>query len=294
MADALGTTGTVLSTAAPLLNAVPYVGPILSAAATIGGGIMQTSAAKKQAAQAAKVRDEALRTGKQPLRPEFAQRLRMDKMLAQAGLAGLPLYQEKLDERLSNSVRSVREQSNSGAGTLAAVSALTGAENDQLRELMIQDAAVKQELQKRVGDTNWDIGVKERGLEDIRDAQKREGLTAAAALENAATYNKQQGIKSILGAVGTAATGLTANAQPALPIETKTGKMDIQDNQATPDATQSKVLLPPTEIGGELSPEQAAQLTQEMNALLMKGNLTADELTKVKQYRELLKGYSTQ
>ncbi len=160
----------------------------------------------------------------------------------------------------------------------------------------------------KVGQTNWDIGEKERQLEDKRDLVKQQGLTAASALENAATYNKQGAANTILGAIGSTAASLGAQSINN-PNTTKTvtpnalppvGSLGINGNTDSPDNTafnsptdNSTVALPQANISG-LAPDQAAQITTQMNALLSKGNLTAEEQAQLKQYRDLLKGYSTQ
>ncbi len=213
MADYSGqqTAGTVIKSVAPALNAVPYVGGLLSMAATIGGGALEADAAKKQAAQAEKIRQDALRLKTQPLRPEFQQKKNMDMAAYLAGFPGYEQMKLALGEDLANSIRSIHESSPSGAAAVTAIAAVQRQKEKAMTDLGVKNAMFKTDALNQLGNTVWNIGEKQRQLEDIRDKQKAEGLTAANAFDAAATYNKMGGINKILGAVGSTATSLTKN-----------------------------------------------------------------------------------
>jgi len=213
MADGAGTAGTALKTISPMLGAIPVFGQVASMATGLIGGALEAGAAQRQAAQAEKARKEALQTQTQALRPEFTQKLRADQM---AALSGLPNYDQALaniQANTANQVRTIRESSPTGESTLAAISAALGKENEATRATDALDAQYRADLNKDVRNTMWSIGKEGRYLEDIRDQQKREGLSAAAALENAATYNKQNAANKILGSIGSTAAGLANNYQ---------------------------------------------------------------------------------
>lgn len=212
MADGYSTAGAVLKTASPILSAIPYVGPIISGIASIGGGLLEQQGAKKQAEQAERMRKDALNTEKQPLRSEFIQKQNMDKMLALQGLPGFNQYNQLVDDATASSMRAIRESSGSGAQTLAAISAANGLANENKMKLMLQNAAAQQNNIKALGDTTWNIGEKQRGLEDIRDTQRAQGLQSAAAMENAATFNKLNATKGIIGGISGAASQIGNNA----------------------------------------------------------------------------------
>lgn len=212
MANAEGTAGSVLKTAAPLLNFVPYVGPLISAGASIGGGLLEQDAAKKQQEQAARAREAALKTPVQQIRPEFIQKQNMDKMLALSGLPAYDQYVAQTDADVAKNARAIRESSGSGAQTLAAISAATGLANEAKQKLQMTDANARLTALKSLGDTTWNIGEKQRSLEDIRDRMKAEGLQGATALENAATFNKINAAKGIIGGISQGVNQLGANA----------------------------------------------------------------------------------
>lgn len=192
---------------------IPYIGPAVSAIGGIVGGVLEGEEAKKQAEQAARARKEAMGLKPDALNPEFRQSLQSAKMAELSGLPGLGLWKEQLGQKSANNLRAILESSPSGAATLAAMSAAVGQENQALNQLGLSDMAYKAERNKEVRDALWQTGLQKRGLEDRRDVWKREGLNAAAALENAATYNKVNSIDKIIGSVTSTASSLTANAQ---------------------------------------------------------------------------------
>lgn len=213
MADSLGTAGAVVSSISPALSAIPYVGGILSAAGTVAGGLMQQAAAKKQAAQAAKIRQDALNTQKQGLRPEFLAKKRMDEMGYLSGLPGYNLAKENIDEDAASNLRAIRDGSPNGTATAAAVAAGLELGNKANRELDIKNAEYKAGKLNDVGTTEWAIGEKQRDLENIRDMQRKEGLTAASAMENASTANKMNAANTITGALTSTVASLGKTAQ---------------------------------------------------------------------------------
>lgn len=213
MADGLGTAGGVISAVSPALSAIPVAGAFLSAAGSIAGGLMQSAAAKKQAAQAEKIRKDALSAKTQALRPEFLSKKRMDNMAYLSGLPGYGLAKENIDEQAATNLRAIRENSPTGAATVSAISSALQLGNKANRELDINNAEFRAKKLSDVGNTEWAIGEKQRQLEDIRDQTKREGLTAASAMENAATANKMNAANTITGAITSTATSLGKTAQ---------------------------------------------------------------------------------
>lgn len=211
MADGVGAAGTALKTISPMLGAIPVFGQVASMATGLIGGALEANAAQRQAQQAERARKDALATQKQAIRPEFLQKYRADQM---AALNGLPNYEQALGNiqaNTANQVRTIRESSPTGEATLAAISAALGQENAATRDLSGADAQYRAGLEKDARGTLWNLGEQERYLENIRDSQKREGLAAAGALENAATYNKQNAANKILGSIGSTAAGLANN-----------------------------------------------------------------------------------
>ena len=88
-----------------------------------------------------------------------------------------------------------------------------GQENQALNQLSIADSEFRQDAAKTVGEDLWNLGLQKRGNEDRRDQWKREGLTAAAALENAATYNKQNAYNKILGGISAGVGGIARGVE---------------------------------------------------------------------------------
>lgn len=208
----LNTAADITSGVGGIASVIPIAGPIISAGAGIASGIMKGIAAKKQAAQAALVRQQALDAQKQTLRPEFLQAQRMRQMSVLAGLPGYDLASNALDANTAAAVRSIRESSPDGGSTLAAISAAIGQQNAAQNQLSIKNSEYKAgQFDKLTGDT-WNIGEQQRGLEDRRDLIQKQGLQAASALENASTYNKQNGFDTITGAIGSTASALSSYA----------------------------------------------------------------------------------
>ena len=207
-----GGVGTGLKTVSPILNAVPFVGGILSGVGTAVGGLLESDAAKRQALQAERVRQQALRTKAQQLQPEFLQKLKMDEMAALGGIPGLDIHKQALEAQNADTARAIRESSPNGAATLAAMAATNGLENQSLNELMAKNEAYKAGALKDVGETVKGIGGEKQSLQDKADAVKARGLQAASALEAASTYNKQNAINKMLGAATSTIGSLTKNA----------------------------------------------------------------------------------
>lgn len=212
MADGTQTAATAIKTITPMLGMIPGIGQVASVAGGIIGGVLENDVANNQAAQAEKMRKEALRTQTQALRPEFAQAERIRKMQALQGLQGKEQIAENIDENIAANLRSIKESSPQGATATAAISALVNKANAQKRELGIKDAQIKYDATGKLADTKWDMGLQQRGLEDRRDLQRTQGLTAASAMENAATANKMNATNKIIGSVTSTATALTKNA----------------------------------------------------------------------------------
>ena len=174
--EAEGTAGNVIGAVSPALSAIPYVGTILSAAGGIASGLLKQSAAKKQAEQAERMRKEALATQKQKIRPEFAEKQRLEKMSYLAGLPALEQSKKTLEENTASNLRAIREYSPNGAATLAAISAGLSAQGAASNKLSIENAQYKAGQLDKIGSTSWAIGEKQRQLEDIRDKQMATGL----------------------------------------------------------------------------------------------------------------------
>jgi hypothetical protein len=213
MADGLGTAGKVVSGVSPVLGVVPYVGPLLSAVGSLAGGLMQSAAAKKQAAQAAKIRKDALGTQTEPLRSEFLKKKRIDEMGYLSGLPAYELAKSDIKDTAASNLRAIRESSASGSSTVNAISAALAMGDKAQMGLDIKNAEYKAGKLGDVGNTEWAIGEKQRQLEDLRDQQKKEGLTAASAFENAATANKMNAVNTITGALGATAASIGKTAQ---------------------------------------------------------------------------------
>lgn len=211
MADGEATAGSVIKSVSPALSAIPFVGSALSAIGTFAGGMLEQDAAKKQAAQAEKIRQEALRTKAQQLQPEFLQKLKMDEMAALGGIPGLDLHKQALEAKNADTARAIRESSPNGAATLAAMAATKGLENQSLSELMAKNEAYKAGALKDVGETVKGIGGEKQSLQDKADIVKRQGLQAASAFDAASTYNKQNAINKMLGAATSTVGSLTKN-----------------------------------------------------------------------------------
>lgn len=215
MADGVGTAGNVISTVAPMTSAIPIAGPIISGALGLVGGILQKTAAEKQADQAAQIRKDALATEKQALRPEFLRSMRIRKMQALQGMPGKDLAELGLDEDIAANIRGIKESSPQGATATAAISALLNRANAQKRNIQQQDAQFRYDATGKVADTEWELGNQQRGLEIAQINQRNQGLTAAAGMENAAMANDMTGNNTILGSISSTASSLANNARPA-------------------------------------------------------------------------------
>ena len=208
-----GQVGSTISAVSPALAAIPYVGPILSAAGTIAGGALQASEAKKQAQRAQDLRTQGRNIAKEPLREEYLQSLRSAKFQEQAGLPAAELWKNYLDSRLAGQARAIRESSPSGQATLEALSMAYGQNANSLNDLAIKNAGFRSGAQKDVRDMLWGVGGEQRKLE-LEQTRKRENLYAGAnALENAATANKMNAVNQITGAIGSTGTAIANNIQ---------------------------------------------------------------------------------
>jgi len=212
MADGYKTAGNVLSMASPMLNAVPYIGPLLSMGASIGGGLLEQKAAKEQAAQADKMRRDALNLKPEKISKYYTDKLRADKMAALSGLPGYGLAKNAIDANIATGLRAGAESSESGAQRLALASALIGTGNKSLNDLSMADAEFKAGLQKEARGTMQMLGDKEYQQQLIRDEWKQRGLEGASAMENAATANRIGALNKIMGAVASTGTSLLNQA----------------------------------------------------------------------------------
>lgn len=211
MADAQGTAGSVIKGVAPVLNAVPYVGPLLSMAASIGGGALEASAAKKQAEQAAKLRKQtdAMQPGQ--LQPEYYKKFQGDQALALGGLPGIDLYKDWLAQNMATNMRGIKENSANGASAVNAISLALGGQNAAINKLGMSDAEYRAKYNDAALSDLWNLGDKKQALVDANNERKKLGYAQANNLEAAATGNKQTAWNTILGSIGSTATELTKN-----------------------------------------------------------------------------------
>jgi hypothetical protein len=193
------------------LGAVPFVGPVLSSLASIGSGALQADAARKQAAQAANIRQQAMATQKEAIRPEYLAALHMSQMKALGGLPGMNEYQGNLGQELADQIRYIRMAAPGGNQALAAMSKAVAGRSAAFNQLQGQDMAYRSAAQGDVAKTLWDVGTQQRGLETYRVTQRNAGLTAASAMENAAMLNKQRGIDTALAGTAGGANQVTDN-----------------------------------------------------------------------------------
>ena len=188
-----------------------WLAPIIGLGTNLVGGMLEKGEAAKQAAQAQKVRQQALKTKAQAIQPEYLQKLRMDNMAALSGIPGLDIQKQALEAQNANTSRAIRESSPNGAATLAAMAAAKGLENQSLNDLMAKNEAFKANALKEVGETVKGIGAEKQSLQDKADVVKMKGLQAASALDAASTYNKQNAINKMLGAATSTVGALTKN-----------------------------------------------------------------------------------
>lgn len=201
MADGEGTAGTVIKDVSPALGLIPIAGPILSTAASIGGGLLQADSASKQADEAKRIRANALATPKENLRPEYLASLHMARMKALSGLPGIETDKGDLAQQLADQIRYIRMAAPGGNAALSAMGRASANNSASLRGLQAKDAEFRSNALTDVGNTLWNTGDKQRDLEVAQRVQRNQGLTAASAMENAAQFNKQRGIDTILGGI---------------------------------------------------------------------------------------------
>lgn len=203
--------GKGLKASSSLFGLVPYVGPLLSMAASIGGGALEASAAKKQAEQAAKLRKQtdAMQPGQ--LQPEYYKKFVGDQALALGGLPGIDLYKDWLAGNMATNMRSIKENSPNGASAVNAISLALGGQNAAINKLGMADAEYRAKYNDAALSDLWNIGDKKQALVDANIERKKLGYAQANNLEAAATGNKQTAWNTILGSIGSTATELTKN-----------------------------------------------------------------------------------
>lgn len=194
-----------------LAGMIPMVGPAISMVGGVVGGVLEKNEAQKQAEQAEKVRKDALKLKPDNLSPEFQQRLRADKMAELAGLPGKNLWQNMIDQRTANDMRSIQDSAPNGAAALAAASAAMGRNAQDVNTLAIKDSEFRNDASNQTRDTLWNVGLQKDEEKAIRDLKQTQGLSAAAALENAATFNNVNANNKIIGSIGSTASSISAN-----------------------------------------------------------------------------------
>lgn len=270
--DIVGTVGGAASGIASMTGVGSWLAPIISLATTGISAGLKASEASKQKEQAEKMRREALNTQKQALRPEFKEKQRIEKMQYLAGLPALGQAQKTLDENTASNLRAIREQSPNGAATLAAISAGLSAQGRATNDLSIKNAEYKDRMLTNIGGTSWSIGEKQRALEDIRDKQMATGLSSAAAMESAATYNKQNAADTLLGGISSTATSLAGNSIGGGGKTTNEGNIasllsSAQAARTDPNSAQqtSSLLSPQAQVQDiQLTQQDAFDLTQKL------------------------------
>ena len=236
MADSTeGTAGQVIQGIGPALSAVPYVGPLLSMGASIGGGLLQADAAKKQQQQGMKQQQEALATPLTPLRPEFLAALHNQMLQAHSDMPGFEANKDILSQQLADQIRGIRMSSPNGDATLAAIGNAMASRNKDLMQLGAQNSAYRVGEQDKANQTLWNVGTQGVANEAIQRQQKQAGLTSAAQMLNAAMLNKQTGANQILGGISAAGTSLEKNAllKQAYDAGTGTGTRSLPTTGAT-------------------------------------------------------------
>ncbi len=211
MASTEGTAGSVVSGVAPALNLVPFVGGLLSTAATVGGGLLQKDAAAKQAAQAANERQQANALKPRLLDENYWKAFHSAKMASLSNMAGYEDYINNLAKNSANQMRAIQESSPNGAATLAAISALHGSQNEALNKIGVTNSAYKQGMEKEVRNDLWNLGLKKDEYYGQNEEKKNLMYQDASAKETAAMANRNTGFNTILGGLSSTATSLTKN-----------------------------------------------------------------------------------
>ena len=200
MADAESSIGDVAQGAAPFLNFIPYVGPLVSAAASAAGGFLKTDAAKKQAQRAAEVRNQQIPL--QTLRPEYKRKLNLDEMTALQTVPGYNQATQQLDASTAQNIRAIADRSPSGSATLSAIGNALYQKNQGLEKIAAANESYRTAGMKTVSDDLSTIGDKERDLEVQQHADKALLNAGATNLENASTATKLGGVHDIINSVG--------------------------------------------------------------------------------------------
>lgn len=200
MADTEDDIGTGIQSVAPFLNAIPIGGPILSAIAAAGGGLLKTDAAKKQAQRAAQLRNQQVPV--QTLRPEYKRKLSLDEMAAIQTVPGYNQATQQLDAGTAQNIRAIADRSPSGAATLSAIGNALYQKNQGIEKLQAANESYRTGAMKTVSDDLSTIGDKQRDLEVQQHSDKALLNAGATNLENASTANKLGGIHDIINSVG--------------------------------------------------------------------------------------------
>lgn len=209
--DSTATAGTAVSSASSMFGNIPVIGSFISGAGALVSGALEKNEARKQTDQAAALRDQANRLGKENIRSEFLQKLNYDQQLASGDLPGLQLYKNWLGEQTANHLRAIQNSSPSGAASVNAVSAALYGENDSLNKLGIQNASYKADANKTISEDLGMLGTQQRGLEIFRNGERDKMLGQANALEAAGTGNKTNANNIITGAVGSTGSNIFKN-----------------------------------------------------------------------------------
>jgi len=201
-------------------GANPY-GAAIEAGTGAIKGITEAVAAAQQMKRAQDLRDQANRVTTEAIRPEYLQSQRNAQYQSLYGLAGLQGYQDRIGQNIAGSIRAIKESSPNGESTLAAISNTLANGNNAYNDLAGKDAQAQEKKSQYANNLLWNVGDKQRALEDIRDKQKLALQSQAGNLETAGTLNKQTGINDALG-------GITQGASQAFKMGT-----------GTPDATST-------------------------------------------------------
>lgn len=203
--------GTGLAVASPALNFVPYVGPLLSAAAAVGSGFLEKDAARRQQEQAANLRNQASALTPEALSPNLQASQQARNLAAQSNMPGLEFYKNALSQAMAGQIRAIHQNSPNGARAVNAISLLYGQQNDALGKLGAQNAQYRGTLGAEARQGLYDTGIQQRALQLFRDQERDKIFGQANNLDVASTTNKLTGGQTILGALGSTGADIFKN-----------------------------------------------------------------------------------
>ncbi len=211
MASTEATAGSAIQAISPALNAVPYVGPILSILGSVGGGLLESDAAKKQQQQGLQMQKDALATPMTPLAPEYLAALHNQMLMAHSDMPGFQQNKELLSQQLADQIRGIRMSSPSGNATLAAIGNSLANQSRGAQNLGIANAQYQNAAQQKANEMLWNVGDARVANEAIQREQRNKGLTSASQMLNSAMLNKQTGANQIIGGITAGVSDIEKN-----------------------------------------------------------------------------------